>query len=653
MVLGPAEDGGYYLIALRAGAVSPRLFQDVPWSTDQVLPTTLERCRELGLRLELLPVASDVDTVDDLRRLAARMACSDLGCPRTRDLLASLGLLQSQIQNPKSKIAEGVSLMRILTAEAMREVDRAAIEELGIPSLVLMENAAIGVVEALCQAYGEADSVAIFCGPGNNGGDGLAIARHLAVRGFEVRIFLVTGGRSMTGDAGIQLGICRRAELPILEIDSREVLPSALEAAAECDVVVDALFGTGLARPLEGLFAETVQAINDLAAPVVAVDLPSGLSASLTRPIGLCVQADMTVTFAAPKVAHVFPPAADFVGEMVVTDLGIPPRLVDDLEEEGGDLHLLRGEELADLLPDREPDSHKGDYGHALLLAGSPGKAGAAILAARAAVRAGAGLVTVAVPEPILQTVDLGSIESMTLGLPAGASGQIAERAAEIVLDAAEGKAVLALGPGLGQDPATVAAIRRIVLECPLPLVLDADGLNAFAGKAGDLNGRRAETILTPHPGELGRLLGISTAQIQEDRVAAARGAAEETGAIVVLKGHLTLVASGTAVFVNPTGNPGMATGGAGDVLTGLLAGLVAQGLDALDATLLAVYLHGLAGDLAAGRLREGNLAADDLVRILPGAFRVLKGEDEEPSSPRPSSPSLPPVRREKRERFV
>ncbi|MEA2601320.1 MAG: ADP-dependent NAD(P)H-hydrate dehydratase / NAD(P)H-hydrate epimerase [Acidobacteriota bacterium] len=549
--------------------------------------------------------------------------------------------------------------MRILTAEAMREVDRAAIEELGIPSLVLMENAAIGVVEALCQAYGEADSVAIFCGPGNNGGDGLAAARHLAIRGFEVRIFLVAGGRPVTGDAGVQLGICRRAELPILEIDSREVLPSALEATAECDVVVDALFGTGLARPLEGLFAETVQAINELGLPVVAVDLPSGLSASLTRPIGVCIDADLTVTFAAPKVAHVFPPASDCVGEMVVTDLGIPPRLVEDLEEEGGDLHLLMGEELAGLLPEREPDSHKGDYGHALILAGSPGKAGAAILAARAAVRAGAGLVTVAVPESILQTVDLGSIESMTLGLPAavlpGQSGQIAERAAEIVLDAAEGKAVLALGPGLGQDPATVAAIRRIALECPLPLVLDADGLNAFAGKAGDLCGRRAETILTPHPGELGRLLGCSTAQIQEDRVAAARGAAEETGAIVVLKGHLTLVASGTAVFVNPTGNPGMATGGSGDVLTGLLAGLLAQGLDALDATLLAVYLHGLAGDLAAGRLRAGNLAADDLIRILPGAFRMLMGEmDEEPSSPRPSSPGPShPHHREKRERFV
>jgi ADP-dependent NAD(P)H-hydrate dehydratase / NAD(P)H-hydrate epimerase len=520
--------------------------------------------------------------------------------------------------------------MRILTAEAMRELDRAAIEGLGIPSLVLMENAAIGVVEAMGKAFAEAESAAVFCGPGNNGGDGLAIARHLCVRGWEVRVFLVTGGRELSEDAQVQLGICRNAELPILEIPSREALPSAVEAAMECDVVVDALFGTGLARPLEGLFAEVVGRINALHAPVVAVDLPSGLSGSQPRPIGPHVQADLTVTFAAPKVAHVFPPAADAVGEMVVTDLGIPPKLVDDVEEENGDLHLLMGEELAELLPEREPGTHKGDYGHALILAGSPGKAGAAILAARAAVRAGAGLVTVAVPEPILQTVDLGSIESMTLGLPAGAAGQIAERAAEAVLDAAEGMAVLALGPGLGQDPEAASAIRRVALECPLPLVLDADGLNAFAGRAGELARRRVETILTPHPGELGRLLGISTATVQEDRIAAARGAAEETGAIVVLKGRLTLVASGTAVFVNPTGNPGMATGGTGDVLTGLIAGFVAQGMDALDATLLAVYLHGLAGDLAASRLGETALAAGDLIEMLPAALAGLTSEEED-----------------------
>lgn len=520
--------------------------------------------------------------------------------------------------------------MRILTAEAMREVDRAAIEELGIPSLVLMENAALGVVEAIGEAFAEAHSVAVFCGPGNNGGDGLAVARLLSVRGREVRIFLATGGRELSADAAVHLGICRKMELPVHEVETEDDLDAAFADAADCDLLVDALFGTGLARPLSGLFAGIVEAMNELPVPCVAVDLPSGLSGSRSEPFGPHVEAALTVTFAAPKVAHVFPPAADAVGEMVVTDLGIPPRLVEDVEEEDGDLHLLMGEELAELLPRREPGTHKGDYGHALLVAGSNGKAGAAILAARSTVRAGAGLVTVAVPEPVVQTVDLGSIESMTLELPSSPAGQITEAAADAVLEAAEGKAVLALGPGLGQEAATAAAIRRIVLDCPLPLVLDADGLNAFAGRAGELAERRSETVLTPHPGELGRLLGLRTAEVQADRIAAARRAAEETGAIVVLKGSLTLVASGRAVFVNPTGNPGMATGGSGDVLTGLLAGLLAQGLDALDATLVGVYLHGLAGDIAAGFHGEVALAAGDLIDALPEAFRELTGEGED-----------------------
>ena len=526
--------------------------------------------------------------------------------------------------------------MRVLTAEGMREVDRSAIEGLGIPSLVLMENAAIGVVDAVAEAsgpIGEAESAAIFCGPGNNGGDGLAIARHLVVRGYQVRIFLVTGGRQLRGDAGAQLDICRKMELPIEEITSSEDILEALAAAQDLDVVIDALFGTGLARPLDGLYAELVEGINDLLVPCVAVDLPSGLNGSQHEPLGPHVRADLTATFAAPKVAHILPPAADAVGELVVTDLGIPPWLVDELDEPDGRLYLLEGGEMSLLLPPREEAGHKGDYGHALLLAGAPGKSGAAILAARAAVRAGAGLVTIAVPEPILAGVDLGSIESMTLGLPAASNGQITGEAVEKVLAAAEGKEVLGLGPGLGQEPETAEAIRRIVLEAKLSLVIDADGVNAFAGRAGDLKGRRDETVLTPHPGELGRLLGIPTKEVQADRVAAARRAAQETGAIVVLKGSQTLIATPDRdVWINSTGNPGMATGGSGDVLTGLLTGLAAQrrahGLEMLDATLLAVYLHGLAGDLAAKELGgERGLAAGDLVGFLPAAFAGIDFE--------------------------
>ncbi|MES1246032.1 MAG: NAD(P)H-hydrate dehydratase [Acidobacteriota bacterium] len=528
--------------------------------------------------------------------------------------------------------------MRILSAESMREVDRTVIEDLGIPSMVLMENAAIGVVDAIGEIYEEAESAVIFCGPGNNGGDGLAIARHLAVRGYEVRIFLMTyrpdrDQRGLRGDAEVQLGICRRQGLHIQDIESEGDLVEALEYARESDVIVDALFGTGLSRPLDGLFAELVEELNDLDVPRVSVDLPSGLNGSRSTPLGPHVQADLTVTFAAPKMAHVFPPASEAVGELVVADLGIPPELVDEVEEEGGALYLIREEELADLLPPREPGTHKGDYGHALVVAGSSGKAGAAILACRAAVRAGAGLVTAAVPEPILNLVDLGSIESMTLGLPCRVSGQLTESAADRVLAAAEGKTVLALGPGLGQEDETAEAIRRIALETDLPLVLDADGVNAFAGRAGELKSRSdrgMETLLTPHPGELGRLLGIPTAEVQNDRLGSVRRAAAETGAVVILKGYRTLVATPEGeINVNPTGNPGMASGGTGDVLAGLLAGLVAQGLEALDAALLGVYLHGLAGDLAAVEHGEVGLAAGDLVGFLPAAFQELADDDE------------------------
>lgn len=523
--------------------------------------------------------------------------------------------------------------MRILTAEAMRAVDRSAIEGLGLPSLVLMENAALGVVDAISESpgpIGRATSAAVFCGPGNNGGDGLAIARHLAVRGWTVRIYLATGGRELSGDAGVHLAVCRRMGLEIEEILGSGDVHVALDSARGLDLIIDALFGTGLGRQLEGVFAELVEGINELPAPRVAVDLPSGLNGSRHQPLGVCVHADLTVTFAAPKIAHLLPPASEAVGELVVTDLGIPPRLVEEVEEPEGRLDLLVGEELSGLLPPRERTGHKGSYGHALLVAGSPGKAGAAILAARGAVRAGAGLVTVGVPEPILPTVDLGSLESMTLGLPALGSGLIAGGAVEKVLEAAEGKAVLALGPGLGQREETAAAIRRMVLEAPLPVVVDADALNAFAGHAGELKGRREATVLTPHPGELSRLLGLPAAELQEDRVAAARRAAEETGAIVVLKGSLTLIADPhRRVWINPTGNPGMGTGGTGDVLTGITAGLIAQrkafSWEVLDAVLLAVYLHGLAGDLAAGRQGEQALAAADLLDFLPAAFAALR----------------------------
>lgn len=513
--------------------------------------------------------------------------------------------------------------MRVLDAEAMREVDRFAIEELGVPSLVLMENAAIGLADAIGEGYPEASSAAIFCGPGNNGGDGLALARHLTSRGYEVEIILMTGGGSLTGDASVQMKICENLGLPCRELDKEDSTLAAVEAASRLDLVVDALFGTGLSRPLAGGFAELVNAINALPIPCLAVDLPSGLNGSTPEIMGPHIQSELTVTFAAPKIAHVLAPAAEAVGDVVIADLGVPAELIDNAP---GGLHLVTAEDLEGVLAPRAAASHKGDFGHALILAGSVGKSGAAILAARGAVGSGAGLVTVATPEPIVPTVELGSLESMTLPLAVGPEGGLRSDNTEAILDFCRGKQVLAMGPGLGVLDSTVELVRELVRSSETPIVLDADGLNAFAGAADLLTAAKVDMVLTPHPGELARLMGVDASEIQADRLASARSAARLTGCVVVLKGFQTLVAEPSGrVFVNSTGNPGMASGGTGDVLTGILTGFLSQGLDTSMAACLGVYLHGLAGDLATSERGQLGLRAEDLLTYLPAAVQELE----------------------------
>jgi NAD(P)H-hydrate epimerase len=523
--------------------------------------------------------------------------------------------------------------MRVLTADAMRGVDERAIRHLGLPSLVLMENAAIGVIEALADRFPKAERVAIFCGPGNNGGDGLAVARHLVVRGYDPVTWLVHGGKPPSADAAQQLAVCSGLGIDVHEVGDEAELIAALAAGAGADLVLDALFGTGFrigpGRPLEGLFAAAVDgiaALRDPRRPVLAVDLPSGLDASSHRPPGPHVRADLTVTFAALKVAHVLPPASLACGIVAVADLGFPASFLD---EAPGDLHLLVGEEIGALLPPRPALSHKGSFGHVLLVAGSPGKSGAAVLAARAAVRAGAGLVTLGVPAPLLPVVAAGSVESMTLPLAADEDGRLRPAAVDELLDRAGRFDVLGVGPGLGTEGETPSAVRRLLREAAMPLVLDADGLNAFAGAPEELRARPAPTVITPHPGELARLLGTTPAEVNENRVAAAREAARVTGAVVVLKGHLTLIAApGTPegpVAINPTGNAGLASGGSGDVLTGTVAALLAQGLPAWDAACLGAYVHGLAGDLLAAERGPEAIAAGDLAAALPEALSTLR----------------------------
>ena len=512
--------------------------------------------------------------------------------------------------------------MRVLTAEQMRRFDRWAISEIGIPGLVLQENAALGVVEAIGERFPSSEDVLVLCGPGNNGGDGLAVARHLHARGYACRVWLAVPTTHLAGDAASQ-----RSFLERLGIEVHDMTDADFEALPPADLVVDALFGTGLKRPLEGRFASLVQSVNAHAAPVVAVDLPSGLDASRGEPIGVHAIAELTVTFARPKIAHVLDPAALAVGSLVVVDLGVPWA---DLEHDGPLCNLLLGEELASWLPARRADSHKGDFGHLLLVAGSAGMSGAAVLAARAAVRAGAGLVTLAVPDGIRAECHAGCLESMTVALGPRGEPVLLTSHVETLLDAASSRDALAVGPGLGGADATRSALRDLVARSRLPLVLDADGLNAFAGRVDDLASRAGDLVLTPHPGELARLLGTSSAAVQRDRLAAAREGAARARAVVVLKGHQTLIAEPDGdVAINPTGNPGMATGGAGDVLTGLIGALLAQAFEPSAAARLGVFLHGLAGDLAAAQVGERSLSASDLIEYLPAAFCHLAAASE------------------------
>ena len=512
--------------------------------------------------------------------------------------------------------------MKVLDAAAMQGIDRRAIDEIGIPSLVLMENAASGVADAIGQGFPEAESVAIVCGPGNNGGDGLALGRILWNRGYEVSLVLVHGGKRLSADADRQRQIVQRMGIVPAEVHGMDDLPRALAAAAEgADLVVDALFGTGLDRPLAGLFAATVEALDDLGLPLVAVDLPSGLDASRSDRIGPNTHAVLTVALAAPKPAHVLGPASEACGRIAVVDLGIP----DSLVQEAPGFELLEGWRLADLLPPRDPESHKGTYGHLLVVAGAAGTLGAALLATRAAVRCGAGLVTLGVCESLAGLADASSLESMTLALPETDEGRLARSAAAVVLGACASRDALALGSGTGAMGETGEAVRQIVLQARLPLVLDADGINVFAGEGAELAGRTVPTVLTPHPGEIGRLLDRPVPRSPDERRDAALEAARLTGAVVVLKGHQTLVAGPEGeLAVNPTGNPGLATGGSGDVLTGVIGALLARGLEAFDAACLGAYAHGAAGDRVAEEQGEEGLVAGDLVKALPEVLRDL-----------------------------
>jgi hydroxyethylthiazole kinase-like uncharacterized protein yjeF len=506
--------------------------------------------------------------------------------------------------------------MKVLTAAQMREVDRRTIE-MGIPGAVLMENAGHRVVELLDEKFAPLaeQRIAILCGKGNNGGDGLVVARQLFTR-FRPRalhVILIAAPEDLKGDAAQNLRMLKACGCPV----EREITPEAHGAT----IVVDALLGTGMSGPSTGPILNAMREINTgfPLAKIVAVDIPSGLPSDTGTPAGESVQADYTVTFTAPKLGQLLPPNCDVVGELRVGAIGSPPELYE--QDESIFLSLVRRAQFRRLLAPRKAGAHKGDFGHVLVIGGSRGKTGAAAMAGMAALRAGAGLVTVAAAESALPIIASHAPELMTEPLAETDAGFLSLRGFESLSKIASNKDVLAIGPGIGTHPDTVALVRRAVEEFSQPMVIDADALNCLASAqwAGDEKLR----VLTPHPGEMARLTSKSTAEIQADRVSAARPFAMERRVCLVLKGQRSLIAFPDGrVWINPTGTPAMATGGAGDILTGLVAGFLGQfPSEPENAIAAAVYLHGLAGQLGAAELGDKALIATDLLHYLPAAM--------------------------------
>jgi ADP-dependent NAD(P)H-hydrate dehydratase / NAD(P)H-hydrate epimerase len=517
--------------------------------------------------------------------------------------------------------------MKIVTSQEMREIDRATSERFGVPSLTLMENAGTAVAEFVISTYPGAKRVGVVCGKGNNGGDGFVAARKLHEAGKEVSVILLGQPAELRGDASEMF--TKLPVKPVLVRSSEELALQPAKAALGADLLVDAILGTGFRPPVRGLYAEAISALNAAEAPVIAIDVPSGADTdAMDGQEGLIARAQGIVTFTAPRPAHVFGALTE--GPIVITPIGSPDQAI----VSALNLYVTTPADIAPLIAPRPRDSNKGMYGHVLLIGGSLGKAGAAAMAGMSGLRAGAGLLTVATAKSVLPTVagfhpelmtePLEETEEATISLQALKSGKLDDLAAK--------KTVLAIGPGISRQAETSELVREAVRKYKMPIVLDADGLNAFEGRAEELNGKGRSIVITPHPGEMARLIGGSVADVQKDRLKIARDFAREHQLIVVLKGDRTLIASPDGeTWVNTTGNPGLATGGTGDILTGMVAGFIGQHTNCIfRAVTAAVYLHGLAGNVAREAMGEHSLVATDLLTGLPEAFRRVRRAAQE-----------------------
>jgi len=514
-------------------------------------------------------------------------------------------------------------LQKIVTASEMQAIDRAAIEKFGIPGLVLMENAGLAAASLIHENIPDLleKKVLIICGKGNNGGDGFVIARHLFIDDVQVDILLLGKRQQLKSDARINADIAFKMGIPIHEITDKNI-NAQNHLLRHCHIIVDALFGTGLSKPAEGLYEKVIKKVNASKKYVFAVDIPSGVDSDSGHLIGPHIKANVTTALALLKRSHILFPAAESMGEVQILDISIPQQAV---VKQNIPVAWLELDDIQSLIPQRPSNTHKGNYGHTLVLAGSRGKGGAVGLTGLAALRAGAGLVTLAVPESCHQALEFNPLETMAVALPETKSGCISTKAIDTILESLKGKNALAIGPGLSTDKETIQLLEALLPRVECPLVIDADGINALGRSEKLIDQIQTETVLTPHPREMSRLSGWSVQDILNQRIERAGEYAQKHNVTLLLKGARTVVAfaDGT-VLINPTGNPGMATAGSGDVLTGLIAGLISQGLSAPSATSAGAFIHGMAGDIYVEANHEIPLIASDLLDKIPEAIKRI-----------------------------
>lgn len=518
--------------------------------------------------------------------------------------------------------------MKLVTPLQMNEIDRYTINELGIPGIVLMENAAIKVFEEAAAVLGGSVSgrrVLLLAGKGNNGGDAFAIARHMKLKGANICIYVLAEKTSISGDTKINLNILENIGVIVNELTDIKHLIGFEKDLEISELIIDGIFGTGFKGPPGLIASEAIGKVNSAGRYVIAIDIPSGIDGETGKVPGICIKADVTVTFQLPKIGLVVHPGCDFVGKLVVADIGIPDKSIDMQKINS---QVIDGKDVSGIIPLRSSDSNKGDYGKVFIVTGSAGMTGSGCLCAKAALRSGAGLVYVGAPKSLAFIYGSSLVEPIIIPVEDGKKGYISSGSLAQILNTMERMDVIAIGPGLSINDDTKAIVNGIIRKSKIPLILDADAINSIASDVSVLNELKVEAVITPHPGEMARLCGLTVEEVQADRIKVASEFAEKWHVTVALKGSRTIVAlPDRKIFVNTTGNPGMATGGSGDVLTGIIAGLVGQGINPGDAAVAGVYLHGLAGDAAAAKKGMHGMIAGDIVEDLPYAIEGTRGQ--------------------------